>query len=382
MSSEIDLAHIKALGKQKNKKNLNILIELYQNPSVLLELKREVVSSIGRQSDKRAVASFIANNFKSPKNSMDMIYQFYRTCLKNDADVQFQELAGAIEAYYANEVIQKMKAFHHFKKEGGRFIETAADILEPTLLVGDCEHTLRAIKPESVKLVFTSPPYYNAREYSVFRSYEDYLIKMKAVLEQCHIVLETGRFLIINVSPVISKRPGREFESIRYPIHFDFHRILVETGFEFIDEIIWLKNEYSVPNRNGAYSKSQRPLGYKPNCVTESIMVYRKKAPFLLDKNIAAYSGFEPVLADSFERTNCWKIEPKSSKHHPAIFPSALCERILHYYSFPNDLVLDPFGGSGTLGEMAKKMGRTPLLCEMHDKYAKAIEAKGYRILA
>jgi DNA modification methylase len=49
--------------------------------------------------------------------------------------------------------------------------------------------------------------------------------------------------MVVNISPVITKRPGREFSSIRYPIHFDYHKILIESGFDFIDEIIWEKTK-------------------------------------------------------------------------------------------------------------------------------------------
>lgn len=205
-----------------------------------------------------------------------------------------------------------------------------------------------------------------------------YLKKMQDVIKQCYRVLEDGRFIVINVSPVITKRPGREFESIRYPIHFDFHKILNDVGFEFIDEIIWLKPQFSVPNRNGVYIQTQKPLSYKPNCVTESILIYRKKANFLLDFNIKVYKDFKPILKENFDSTNCWEISPISSKEHPAVFPKKLCENILRYYSFPNDVVLDPFAGSGTFGEVAKNMNRIPILCEKSSKYIDVIKNKGY----
>ena len=378
MTTSITIPYIKSLGKDRNDENLSLLIDLYKDSNLSLELKREVISSIGRQNDKARVAAFIESNFKNPLNSMDMIYQFYRTCLYNYELNAFKEIASNIENYYENEIIYKMKDFYNFKKNKNKFIQIPSEFSKPTLLIGDCSVTLKKVKEKSVKLIFTSPPYYNAREYSVYKSYQEYLDKMKNVLTECYNVLEDGRFIIINVSPVITKRPGREFESIRYPIHFDFHKILSETGFEFVDEIIWLKPEYSVPNRNGGYAQTQKPLSYKPNCVTESVMVYRKKSAFLLDENIKAYKDFSPIFTESFDRTNCWLISPRASKDHPAIFPKELCEKIIHYYSFPGDLVLDPFGGSGTFGDVAKEMNRIPLLCEMHPTYVKHILQKGY----
>lgn len=378
---EITISYIKNLGKNKCKENLDLLLELYGDEKLSLELKREVVSSIGRQEEKELVAKFIQENYKSQKNSMDIIYQFYRTCLYNIDIFQFDKLAKEIEDFYQNEMISKMKSFYLFRKNRNKHSQSKSKIIKPTLIVGDSETTLSHIEKETINLIFTSPPYYNAREYSVYKSYNDYLNKMKNVWKQCQNVLENGRFLVINVSPVITKRPGREFESIRYPIHFDFHNILSDIGFEFIDEIIWLKPEYSVPNRNGGYMQTQMPLSYKPNCVTESVIIYRKKAPFLLDKNINIYNDFKPIFRNDFDKTNCWLISPRSSKNHPAVFPEELCERIIHYYSFPGDTVLDPFGGSGTFGDVAIKMGRTPILCEMHDEYVKHIISKGYSTL-
>jgi DNA modification methylase len=53
-----------------------------------------------------------------------------------------------------------------------------------------------------------------------------------------------------------------------------------------------------------------------------------------------------------------------------------LCRRILRYYSFEGDTVLDPFAGSGTFGRVARKMGRLPILCEINKDYAEIIESE------
>lgn len=375
---KLTIPYIKSLGKEKSNENLLLLIELYKDKSVSLELKREIVSSIGRQNDKEIVAEFIKNNYTSKLNSMDMVYQFYRTCLYNYHIETFKKIADDIEEFYQNEIILKMKEYFLYKNGNIKFKETSSNIDTPSLLCGDCESTLHQVKEKSVKLIFTSPPYYNAREYSTYKSYNEYLLKMKAVFKSCKQVLEDGRFIIINVSPVITKRPGREFASIRYPIHFDFHKLLEEVGFEFIDEIIWKKPDYSVPSRNGGYTQTRMPLSYKPNCVTESIMIYRKNAPFLLDKNIHFHKDYHPDFTDTFDETNCWEISPRSSKDHPAVFPQELCKKILRYYSFPNELVLDPFAGSGTFGEVAMEMKRIPLLCEQHPDYIQKLKEKGF----
>ena len=250
-------------------------------------------------------------------------------------------------------------------------------VIKPSLLIGDNQITLNKIQDKQIQLIFTSPPYYNARIYSDYTSYKAYLSAMQETLKQCYRILEDGRFIIINVSPVITKRVGREFESIRYPIHFDFHNILCESGFYFIDEILWIKPEYSVPNRIAGYLQTKMPLSYKPNCISESLMVYRKNSPFLLDKNIKNYDK-SLRNDDELDSTNCWYISPKADKNHPAVFPEELCKRVLKYYSFKGDVVCDPFAGSGTFGRVARSMGRIPLLCEANEKYAKKLKIGGF----
>lgn len=350
-----------------------------------ISLKREIVSSIGRQRNNDVVYDFIRKNVFLP-NYMVVIYQMYRTTLYKSSEDRFFRLSEEILDHYNNEMLHKMKRFYYFRKDinSKKSTYSLSSITKPTLLTGDSEKSLSKIEDKSINFIFTSPPYYNAREYSDYSSYNEYLKKMERVLNQCNRILEDGRFIIINVSPVITNRPGREFESIRYPIHFDFHNILMKSGFEYIDDIVWIKPEYSVPNRIGGFIQTRTPLSYKPNCITESLLVYRKKVDFLLDKNLKRYikeKDKNKINPESIDTTNCWYISPKSDKKHPAIFPEELCERVLKYYSYENDLVLDPFAGSGTFGRVANRMKRIPVLCEINKDYIKLMEKENYEII-
>ncbi len=374
--NNITVEVIKNLGKEKTSDNLDKLISFF-NLNLPFIVKREIISSIGRHADHYKIKSFIESNVFN-NIPMDFVYQMYRTTLYRSNISEFDDLKSQIEDFYDNEVIERMRYF--YENKGKNIQNDSIKIIKPTLLIGDSKNTLKNINKNSVDLIFTSPPYYNARAYSVYKSYNEYLMTMQTVLNECNRVLEYGRFIVVNVSPVITKRAGREFESIRYPIHFDFHNILVKSGFYFIDEIIWIKPEYSVPNRVGGYLQTQNPLAYKPNCITESIMIYRKNAPFLLDKNIKQYPTFLKKNNEEIDTTNCWYINPKCDKNHPAVFPEKLCEKVIKYYSFSGDVVLDPFAGSGTLGRVAKYMNRIPLLCEKNEKYANLIERDGYDV--
>lgn len=366
------IEYIKSLGLNKSDNNLKLLIDIF-NESNDVDIKREVVSSIGRQNDLDGIYRFISEYAFKKSSIMEYIYQMFRTCLyKSKIDPRFENLKNRIIDFYNNETIKKMNDFYDYKHSNRKIKKNKID--KPLLLIGDSEETLKTLPENSIQLVFTSPPYYNARTYSDYHSYNDYLEKMKSVFKECYRIIEDGRFLIVNVSPVITKRPGREFESIRYPIHFDFHKILEESGFYFIDEIIWIKPESCVKNRIGGYQQTRKALSYKPNCITESILVYRKKCSFLIDKNISAYKNYDKFENEDIDTSNCWYINPRSDKNHPAVFPEELCRRILKYYSFENDVVLDPFAGSGTLGNVAYKMKRIPVMCEMDKNYVEIIK--------
>lgn len=373
---KITIEYIKQLGLEKLESNIDYLIKLFYE-DLEIELKREIVSSIGRQKQNDKIYNFL-NKEAFNSHYMELVYQMFRTTLyKSKKDDRFKFLRDKMLEYYKNEMLQKMYEYYEFKQKRETLKHETRQIIKPSLLIGDNRITLNKIKDKQIHLIFTSPPYYNARIYSDYKSYQDYLNSMFETLKQCHRILEDGRFILINVSPVITKRAGREFESIRYPIHFDFHKILQEAGFYFIDEIIWIKPEYSVPNRIAGYLQTKKPLSYKPNCITESIMVYRKNSSFLLDKNIKAYDK-NLKNDEQIDSTNCWHISPKSDKNHPAVFPSELCQKVLKYYSFENDIVCDPFAGSGTFGKVAIKMNRMPLLCEQNEEYCEKLKKSGF----
>src|SRR5262249_57003946 len=88
--------------------------------------------------------------------------------------------------------------------------------LASCVLAGDAEHTLAELPEGSVDLVFTSPPYFNARPHAGdFLDYGAYLDKMQRVLRQCRRVLADGRFLVLNTAPVLLRRASRSQSSRR-----------------------------------------------------------------------------------------------------------------------------------------------------------------------
>jgi len=109
----------------------------------------------------------------------------------------------------------------------------------PNMIIkGDSIQELDKLPEESVNLVFTSPPYYNAKpEYSEYTTYEEYLDLMRNVIRASARVLSEGRFFVLNVSPVLLRRASRSEASKRIAVPFDFHQIFMDEGFDFIDDI-------------------------------------------------------------------------------------------------------------------------------------------------
>ena len=162
-------------------------------------------------------------------------------------------------------------------------------------------------------------------------------------------------------------------------IPYDIHHHLVKMGWEFIDDIIWVKPEPSAKNRVSGFNQHRKPLAYKPNCISESIMVYRKKSDKLIDWNLKQYSEEiiqKSKVEDGFETSNVWHIDPVYDKTHSAVFPLKLCDRVIKYYSLEGDLVFDPFAGSGSVGLSALENNRHFLLTELDKKYFKLMKEK------
>ena len=107
------------------------------------------------------------------------------------------------------------------------------------------------------------------------------------------------------------------------------------------------------------------------------LLVYRKKTNKLIDWHIRKHPDQELIekskIEDGYEVTNIWKIHPAHSKKHPAIFPLELAEKVIKYYSFVNDVVLDPFGGIGTVAEAAHKINRRFVYFEISDEYVNVL---------
>ena len=259
--------------------------------------------------------------------------------------------------------------------------------LRNAIAQGDAEEILQELPAESVNLIFTSPPYYNARpEYVDYIGYDEYLLKIRKILHHSRRVLAEGCFFVMNVSPVLIRRANRNQASKRIAVPFDMHHLFIEEGYDFIDDIIWEKPEGAgwATGRGRRFAADRNPLQYKPVPVTEYVLVYRKHTDKLIDWNIRANTNkklvAESKIGDDYEHTNIWRIKPAHDPRHPAIFPLELAEKVIRYYSFKGDVVLDPFAGIGTVGKAAVMLGRRFVRIEQNPKYVSILreEAKSW----
>lgn len=345
-------------------------------------VRREAVSAIGRLRNKKAIPALI--NFlkdKDPKVVMQAIRGLlvfsYNSSVKNELKKLLNHPNELIREVINKEVINKEVNRVQYKSKSRQECNEFPEFLKNTVVHGDVQEIIKYVPDESVHLTFTSPPYYNARDYSIYQSYDEYLNFLERVFKEVHRVTKEGRFFVLNTSPIIIPRISRQHASKRYPIPYDIHPLLIKMGWEFIDDIVWVKPEASVKNRNAGFLQHRKPLAYKPNAVTEMLMVYRKKTDKLIDWNIRQYNWDKveksKVLGE-YETTNVWRIDPTFDKVHTAVFPLELCNRVIKFYSFIGDLIFDPFAGSGTLGRAALNLNRNFFLTEKEAKYINRIK--------
>lgn len=236
------------------------------------------------------------------------------------------------------------------------------------LYQGSCTEIMKTLNEESVHLIITSPPYFNARDYSSFQSYEDYLNWTEKWIQECFRILKNGRMLIINTSSVIEPRKTRSHRSVRYNIPADTYYICKKLGFWFCEELIWEKPEGAAINRNQRFSIDRNPLQWKANPNTERILVVQKPSNFLNDKIIRSYEG-KSKITGFFDRGEVFKFNAETSIDHPAPFPIQLPNIGIKYYTWESDIVCDPFMGSGTTGVACINANRNFIGMEKDEKY-------------
>lgn len=385
-NNDTKIMALKRLGRLRNPELYHVFVNFSTNqPSIV---RKEAISWLGALQNHKMVywLNVLLGEETDPKVICQGLRALKRFIKNNDSDDENVVWAAQILENHKNHSNEFVRKFAEQPINRIKIDEITTDVtphprvldeISNLIVNGDAKQVLSELPDGCIHLTFTSPPYYNAKDYTTYPSYEDYLNQMTEVFKEVMRVTKEGRYFILNTSPIIVPRISRAHASKRYPIPFDLHARLTAMGWEFIDDIIWEKPESSVKNRVSQFRQHGRPLAYKPNIVTEYIMVYRKPTDKLVDWNIRQYDQRTiedshvdlDVCYNSDISSNVWHIAPASSKKHSAVFPKELCSRLIRLYSYVGDVILDPFAGSGTLGYVADWHNRKFLMIEKDETY-------------
>jgi DNA modification methylase len=236
---------------------------------------------------------------------------------------------------------------------------------DPTeaLVCGDARR-MDGVADASVALVVTSPPYFAGKEYeealghgAVPGTYLDYLAMLRDVFAECVRVLEPGGRLAVNVAN-LGRRPYRSLTA-------DVVRVLQDDlGLLLRGEIVWVKARGA--SGSCAWGSFCSPANPVLRDLSERVVVASKgrfaRAQAAVRRRDTGLPWVSTLTRDEFlEATlDVWEIPPESARRvgHPAPFPVALPQRLIELFTYRDDLVLDPFLGSGTTAVAAVRSGR------------------------
>ncbi|MBI5571335.1 MAG: site-specific DNA-methyltransferase [Desulfomonile tiedjei] len=198
----------------------------------------------------------------------------------------------------------------------------------------------------SVALMVTSPPYNVGKEYDPDLSMEEYLAFLKSVLAETHRVLMPGGRIAFNVAN-LGRKPY-------IPLNSHIAALAAEVGLLMRGEIIWVKGKGNTSSCAwGSWMSAANPT---LRDLHEYVLIFSKQR-FDRPSRGRSTIGRDEFMAAT---TSVWHIPAESARRvgHPAPFPVALVERVIHLYTFEGDVVLDPFMGSGSTAVAAVSSGR------------------------
>ncbi len=237
------------------------------------------------------------------------------------------------------------------------------------IMQGDCLERLPELDSESVNLCVTSPLYNAGIDYGEgiedampWPEYEAWARQWVGEVER---VLCDGGRLCVNVAAVMGRSPA-------YPLAAYYAWAIRDAGLLYRGEIIWDKG----PSRNNSTAwGSWRSPGNPSLRDSHEVILVASKGAFGLPNPRGEESDLTP---EEFTRDtrSLWRVPCETDRTHPAPFPVALAERLIKLYSWPNDVVLDPFAGSGTTLVAADRLGRKGIGIELSPIYAALIEER------
>jgi site-specific DNA-methyltransferase (adenine-specific)/site-specific DNA-methyltransferase (cytosine-N4-specific) len=255
-----------------------------------------------------------------------------------------------------------------------------------TIIVGDALTELAKLPDNYVQCCVTSPPYWGLRDYGIEgqigaeMSLDEYIKKLVSVFQQVRRVLaDDGTFwLNIGDSYTSGGRTWRDKDK-KNPARAMSYRAPTPEGLKPKD-LIGVPWRVAFALQVDGWHLRSDIIWYKPNCQPESVKDRPTQAHeylFLMSKSERYYYDFEAIKEPTKEnnglrnRRTVWSINTESFKDaHFAVFPPALVKPCILAGSKPGSLVLDPFFGSGTVGEVCIEQGRRCVGIELNPEYA------------
>jgi len=233
------------------------------------------------------------------------------------------------------------------------------------IIFGDCRD-MHEIPDCSVHLMVTSPPYYNAPfDYpGLFKNYKEFLDLIKDFSRELYRVLVPGRVACYVTDDML-------VNGVKYPVVADITKIMIDAGFRYRDRIVWRKPEgyIRISRRSGVLLQHPYPMYFYPDNIQESILIFQKgkfdysyvrklprevKESSKIDLN--EYQKGKWYLS-VWDITNVLPFKGRLEEGIAA-FPEEIPRRLIKLFTFQNEVVLDPFLGSGTTIKVAKELKR------------------------
>lgn len=232
-------------------------------------------------------------------------------------------------------------------------------------IINASSEDMSLIPNNSVHLMITSPPYNVSKVYDENLSLEEYKNLLFQVFKETYRVLVLGGRACINIANV-GRKPY-------IPLSDIVSKMMIEIGFLMRGEIIWDKGAGAgVSMAWGSFQSASNPV---LRDVHEYILVFSKGDFQRQEKN-----RINTITKDQFMlyTKSIWSMNPESAKkvNHPAPFPLELPYRLIQLYSFKDDIILDPFIGSGTTALAALKSERYFIGYEINEEYVKLAEKR------
>lgn len=242
------------------------------------------------------------------------------------------------------------------------------------LVIGDSRH-MDEVESESIKLMITSPPYWNLKKYGIeglgpTQAYDRYIGGIREVLAEVKRVIEPGRFACINIGTAVSNNGMKA-------INADIINIMRNLDFIFKKEIIWVKPKGTQGLWQRGVTKFLKrepfPCHFNLNIMHEYILIFQKKGKMRIRPTV------KDRLSEDFIKKVCWSVwemRVSMTKGHPAPFPEELPGRLIKLYTTEGETVLDPFGGTGTTMKAARDLNRNSVVYEINPDYLEIIKKK------